>query len=314
VARAVPFTYWDNQKAIYGTDADGYARRTYDNVGVQYGLAALQNQQISIAEFLHLNDNIGGWLPPAEMQRERFWNSGGGQSTLADVSIWSHHNMTATQSARRPAPRNAADLETLNAAYRSGNVFLGQIEMPILDFRHYLEPKLDMHHSLQSFAIRLRMQRQQGHATNQLIWFADLPYEPFDEALETIERWLDNMRANKALSVTAARPPDATDRCYDGNGDLVAEGPRVWDGEWNEQPAGECTQTFPPYKNPRLIAGDDFAGYTLKCHLQSVDTAIKNGLYGPIDMQPHRAELNRIFPAGVCDYSLGDAGRPAEIW
>ena len=90
VAKQVPFTYWDNQKHIYGTDEYGYGRRTYDNVGVQYGLAALKKKQISIEEFLHLNDNIGGWLPPNEMSRERFWKSGGGQSDLADVSIcWS---------------------------------------------------------------------------------------------------------------------------------------------------------------------------------------------------------------------------------
>ena len=41
VAEQVPFTYWDNQKRVYGTDENGLGRRTFDNVGVQYGLAAL---------------------------------------------------------------------------------------------------------------------------------------------------------------------------------------------------------------------------------------------------------------------------------
>lgn len=314
VAKRTPFTYWDNQKSIYGTDEDGYGQRTYDNVGVQYGLAALQKGQISITEFLHLNDNIGGWLPPAEMQRERFWNSGGAQSSLADVSLWSHQNMTSTRSSERPAPRNSADLSAINAAYRSGNVFLGKIDMPILDFRHYLEPRLDMHHSLQSFAIRLRMQRQQGHANNQLIWFADLPFEPFDEALAMMEQWLENLRADATLSVVDARPVDATDRCYAGDGELIAEGNGVWNGDWNGQPAGACTKAYPPYKNPRLIAGDDYAGDIMKCHLQSVADAINNGVYAPIDVSAHREELERIFPDGVCDYSLGDAGRPSAIW
>lgn len=314
VARQVPFTYWDNQKTVYGTDPQGYGRRTYDNTGVQYGLAALRNGRITMDEFLHLNDNIGGWLPPAAMQRERFWNSGGAQSSLADVSLWSHHNMTATRSDARPAARNSADIEALHAAYRSGNVFLGKIDMPILDFRHYLEAELDMHHSLQSFSIRLRMQREQGHADNQLIWFSALPHEPFSEALRTMERWLDNLRANESLSVANARPANATDRCYDSDGEVIADGDGVWDGEWNGRSPGACTRAFPPYKNPRLIAGDDYAGDIMKCHLQSVDNAIASGLYAPLDAEPYRDELQRIFPDGVCDYSLGDAGRPDAIW
>ncbi len=38
-------TLWDNMINIYGADpATGYARRTYDNTGVQYGLGALQER------------------------------------------------------------------------------------------------------------------------------------------------------------------------------------------------------------------------------------------------------------------------------
>ena len=313
VALQVPFTYWDNQKHIYGTDPTGYGRRTFDNVGVQYGLAALKKRQISIAEFLHLNDNIGGWLPPADMTRERYWNSGGAQSDFNTISIWSHHNMTATASKTRPAPRNVADVEAMAAAYRSGNIFLGEIEMPVIDLRHYLEPRLDMHHSLQSFSTRLRMLRQQGHANNQLIWIADLPYDPFRDALHMLEGWLDKLRTNPDLSVVDARPTDANDRCYSKDGELIASGDDVWNGTWNGKQAGECTRNFPPFANPRLIAGDDYASDILKCHLRTIDQAITDGVYVPVDASAHRDELKRIFPEGVCNYSLGDAGRPADI-
>ena len=199
--------------------------------------------------------------------------------------------------------RNAADPAAMAAAYRSGSVFLGELSMPVIDFRHYLEPQLDMHHSLQSFATRLRMQRQQGHADNQLIWFADLPYEPLGDALNLLERWLAN----------DARPEDATDRCYSETGELIASGKGVWDGAWNGKNDGACMQRFPPYANPRLVAGDDFAGDILKCHLRSVDKAIADGVYAPIDVSARRDELKRTFPTGVCDYSLGDAGRPDAI-
>jgi len=48
--------------------------------------------------------------------------------------------------------------------------------------------------------------------------------------------------------------------------------------------------------------------------LQSVDDAIEKGVYAPIDVSTYRAELQRIFPDGVCDYPLGDVGRPSAIW
>jgi hypothetical protein len=305
VAAQVPFTYWDNQKRVYGTDEHGYARRTYDNVGVQYGLMALKRGQITIEEFLHLNDNIGGWLPPAEMQRERYWHSGGGESDLADVSIWSHQNMSAT--------RSEGDVAAMAAAYRSGNVFLGELSMPLIDFRHYLEPELDMHHSLQSFAARLRMLRQQGHADNQLIWFSELPFTPQGDALRLLERWLDNMRADESLSVVDARPASASDRCYSDSGELIASGSTVWNGAWNGKDDGECMQRFPTYSNPRMVAGDDYAGDIFKCILRSVDAAIADGAYAPIDVTAQRKELQRVFASGVCDYSLGDAARPSAI-
>jgi len=70
---------------------------------------------------------------------------------------------------------------------------------------------------------------------------------------------------------------------------------------------------YPMYSNPRVVAGEDYAGDMFKCHLQSVDAAIANGVYAPIDVTVHRDELQRVFPSGVCDYSLGDAGRPDDV-
>ncbi|MCH7637708.1 MAG: hypothetical protein IIA12_08595 [Proteobacteria bacterium] len=313
VAERVPFTYWDHMKRVYGTDEQGFGRRTYDNVGVQYGLEALKLQQITIDEFLKLNDSIGGWKSAAEMQPERFWNSGGAKSSLADVSVWSHHNMTADGSALRPAPRSEGDLEAIAAAYRSGQVFLGALEMPIIDFRHYLEPELNMHHSLPSFSARLRMMRHQGHADTQIIWSAAPPFSPTADALAVLEEWLTNMRDNQGMSVVAARPDTASDRCYASDGKLIASGKTVWDGIWNNRDSGVCMQAYPIYSDPRLVAGDDFAGDIFKCQLQSVDAAIAKGTYEPADVVAHRDELHRVFPNGVCDYSLGDVGRPDDV-
>ena len=110
-----------------------------------------------------------------------------------------------------------------------------------------------------------------------------------------------------------ARPADATDRCYSGTGELIASGDGVWDGAWNGKENGACMDVYPMYSNPRLVAGDDFAGDIFKCYLQSVDTAIANGVYAPVDVSAQRDELNRVFPTGVCDYSRGDVSRPEDL-
>ena len=313
VVRRVPWTYWDNLKRIYGTDVNGLARQTYDNVGVQYGLGALKRRLITIKEFLQLNDSIGGWKPAAEMAPERYWLFSGGRSSLADLSVWSHHNMYAKQSADRPARRSEGDIKAMAAAYRSGQVFLGQLSIPIVDFRHYLEPELDMHHSLQSFSARLRMLRQQGHADTQLIWFTRRPYTPLGDAIDVLERWLENMRSDPGLTVVDAKPAQATDRCYSDTGQVIASGENVWDGVWNDKKNGACMDAYPIFSNPRIVAGDDYAGDIFKCHLRSVNDAIANGVYAPIDVSAHREELLRVFPDGVCDYMRGDVARPANV-
>src|SRR5207244_1723022 len=48
-----------------------------------------------------------------------------------------------------------------------------KIDIPLIDWRHYLEPFLDMHHAHQSFAARQRMLNYDGDASNQVIWFTD---------------------------------------------------------------------------------------------------------------------------------------------
>ncbi len=313
VLAKVPWTYWDNMKRVYGTDSNGLALQTYDNVGVQYGLHALQQKQISIEEFLKLNDSIGGWKPPADMSPERFWLFSGGRSSLADLSVWSHHNMHAKRTADSPARRSEGDPRAIAAAYRSGQVFLGELSTPIIDFRHYLEPELNMHHSMQSFSARLRMLRQQGHADTQLIWFSRRPYTPLAEAFELLERWLENMRADASLSAVDAKPEDATDRCYSDSGQIIADGEGVWDGVWNDRENGPCMDAYPIFSNPRIVAGDDYAGEIFKCHLQSVNEAIAGGIYKPIDVSAYREDLARVFPDGVCDYPRGDAARPDNI-
>jgi len=312
IVDAVHWSYWDNLKYIFGTDGEGFARRTFDNVGVQYGLAALRDGHLSAEEFLDLNARIGSWKHPKDMQGERYWRQTGGRSALADTSPWSHHNMRHGDEGR-PAPRSKGDPSAIEAAYLGGQVFTGAIDLPVIDLRHYLDPELNMHHAAASFAARKRMLDANGHAGNHLIWMTRKPHQPTALAFEVIDRWLANMRRYPDRSVAENRPQEAVDTCFDAGGHAIAAGDDVWDGEWNGREIGKCLDTYPPYGTSRMVAGEGIAGDTLKCALQTIDQAISAGLYGEADMLPHRRRLHEIFPDGVCDYTRPGIGKPARF-
>ncbi len=313
------WSYWDDMKHLLGTDARGYAQQTWDNVGVQYGLAALRNGDISIKEFLHLNANVGSWKRPDQMRPERYWKLGGigAKDTLESLfsfSPWGHHNMELSpDEGKTPARRQEGDADAMTAAYRAGLVFLGVADIPIIDLRHYLDDKLDMHHSFSSLSARARLEAGQGHYGNQLIWVSRRPHDPVPDAFAAIDYWMENVKEAPEKSVAQNRPQELQDRCYDARGEVIAEGDSVWDGRWNQRETGLCAQRYPPFMESRMVAGAPFSGEVLKCRLQSVEQAIKSGVYGAQLMWPYLAELNRIFPSGVCDYRLGDAARPEGL-
>ena len=60
-SQPIKWTHWDDLRNVYGVDADGYAKVPWDNVGVQYGLRALNDGNITPAEFLKLNATVGSW-------------------------------------------------------------------------------------------------------------------------------------------------------------------------------------------------------------------------------------------------------------
>lgn len=306
----VNWSYWDNLKHAYGTDDAGFARRTFDNVGVQYGLSALLGKELSVDEFLKLNAEIGSWKYPGDMGAERFWRKTGARSDLEDTSPWGHHNMRLSHG-DAPAPRSHGDLAAIGAAFRSGQVFLGKIDLPIIDLRHYLEPDLDMHHMIASFSIRKRMQQLKGNAKNQVIWVANKEHTPVPAAFTVIDEWMANIRQNPDKRVTDNKPSLAVDSCFDQDGAIIASGDRVWDGAWNNRSVGDCTKIYPSFSTSRMVAGEDVTGHTFKCALQTVDSAISiNSVYGDIDMAPYLARLREVFPEGVCDYQQLDPGQP----
>jgi hypothetical protein len=318
----VEWTHWGDLVNIYGTDETGFARSPWDNVGVQYGLAALKSGAITGAQFLDLNANVGSWKRSADMVQEGCpYIAALCASQLPDV--WSARNMQLSpDGGATPAPRREGNREAQHAAYRSGMVFRGKLDIPVIDWRHYLEAFLDMHNSHQSFAARQRLLNYDGDASNQLIWFTGVPqpgqpgtrFDQTPQALLVLDLWLENIAAHPELGVAGNKPADAVDSCFAADGSLIARGDGVWNGILDGGPKGVCAQTYPPFGTSRIVAGGPIEGGVFKCALQPVADAVARGLYGSWSPSATElARLNAIFPSGVCDYSRPDAGLPPEL-
>jgi len=301
VVAGIRWTHWNDLENIYGVDANGFAPVPADNVGVQYGLQALVDGRIGPDEFVELNACVGSWK---EQDQYVAWNP------YADP--FDSRNMHRDPLACRlplgagwaPSPRRSGDLSAMQKAYTSGHVFTGDIDIPLIDLRPYLEPKLNMHNARQSFSARARMRAAEGRARDQVIWFtgseADIPARILD-ALGVLDAW----RAN------GERPGGFVDKCTDATGNLIASGPNVWDGILDRRPAGACTLAYPLKSSSRMVAGDTFAGDMFKCALKPLAAALGDGTYGAAAFTPGELEqLEAIFPDGVCDYRRPDQGKP----
>src|SRR5699024_2888552 len=242
-----------------GTDI---ARSTFNNVGVQYGLRVLQRGQITVQEFLDLNAHIGGWKPRQDMVEPGFPYEG--DPTPGNIDPWSSRNGTAVDhlAPGDVAPRSTGSLAAMRAAYRSGLVFRGDIDQPIIIIQPYLEPELNEHASREPFAVRQRIIDARGNADNLAIWMIgsdddDVETQFVLKALELETQWLD----------AKARPSAVKNACYDGGGNLIAEGPDVFAGEVSANgdevlggmaaapDPGACTQVYPIYSDARVESG-----------------------------------------------------------
>jgi hypothetical protein len=321
------WTHFGDAVNIYGVAADGFAASTWDNVGVQYGLDALVSGFIDADEFLSLNSQAGSWKNEPDMVQEGcpFFSflcpSPGdvaGLQPIPDIypnliDPWSWRNMALSPNfGVNPAPRKEADPGAIEAAYEHGHVNVGDVQIPLIDWRNYLEQDLDMHNSHQSFAARQRLLDYDGDASNQIVWFTDL--QQFDQtpmAFQVMDEWMRNIQANPHKSIADNKPVAAVDSCFDPSGNLIYAGEDAWDGILDDGPPGTCTQAMPVFSTSRIVAGAPITGNIFKCHLMSIDDAIADGVYGGVSFDAvQRTRLAAIFPGGVCDYSLGDSRRP----
>ena len=259
---------FDSLINIYGTDpSTGLARRTDDNVGIQYGLNALGAGTITVNQFLDLNQDIGGF----------------------------------DQNGQVVAQRSVGNDDALQISYRTGRVNQGSggyASVPVIDVRNYMDTGINVHQYIYSYEMRARLQRTNGTYANQVMWRAggNQNVQPMTQsALDTMGTWLDAIGADSsnrttAQKVIAAKPGNAVDGCWLG-GNFVADPATIGD-------TGPCTTAYPPHSLPRLEAGEPLGDMVLKCQLKPVDFSAY-----PAMNPAQQARLQSIFPGGVCDYS-----------
>jgi Tannase-like family of unknown function (DUF6351) len=274
-------TITDMRVNIYGRDSKtGFARKPQDNVGLQYGLAGLNDGTISVDEFLLLNEKVGG-------------NDIDGAFVKA---------------------RSVGDVEALKAVYASGliNTFgAGVANVPMLNYRSYTDTTTpgDIHDRHRDLTIRARLEKATGRSDNQVIWVADR--QPSRDkpatvnlaplALDVMTKWLDAMAADPTpLStgkVVKHKPADAVDAYWTPEGKRVNE-VASWDAStsWNK--------TYPLHLEPRIIAGAPITNDVMKCQLKPVDFAAYKVTFSAAQQKRMKA----IFPAGVCDFSKESVG------
>jgi len=264
---------------LLGTNAQGYARRPIDNVGVQYGLGALNRGVITVADFLDFNDQVGGF-------------DGDGYAQAA---------------------RHVADPEALRLTYEGGfvNGFNGPglANVPIITQRDNASNVGDIHDTMQDLIIRARLLRANSRVDNQIIWTssgeaAGAGFYLAGTSLDVINAWLDNIAADPAPAstdkVVRNKPALATDTCWDKGGNRIAEPASI-------NPADTCNTIYPRFSTLRLETGEPLVQDIMKCHLKPIDPAdYPAGAFSdPADL----ARLNAIFPAGVCDWTQPSAGQ-----
>jgi hypothetical protein len=228
-------TLQDINVNVLGRDPEtGFANRPLDNVGLQYGLEALNAGTITVEEFLDLNEFIGGYDIDGNIVPER-------EEITDDVAA---------------------------LAYRVGAVIgPGALqEIPIVLRNLYTDPFGDIHTRFHLFSIRDRLQTEGDDDPNLLLWTApaaggDLVASltgniaKASEPITLLDEWL----------TTDTLPEAAVNRCALPDGTETTGGWELYD-----EP-GPCADAYPIHGDPRTAAGQPRRGDIVKCRLQAVD-------------------------------------------
>jgi Tannase-like family of unknown function (DUF6351) len=267
--------FWDHSSNVYGRDPKtGFARRPLDNVGIQYGLGALNAGKIAVAQFLDINEKIGGFDIDGNMVGDRM----------------------------------VADPVAIRAAYRTGRLNQAQGglgDLPIIDYRTYYDdlPGGDVHMRFQTFTTDARLMKARGTTDNRVMLTQDRQYGDFRlaspqlrEALSQMDQWLtalakDTSGDSAIIKIRRAKPSGLVDACWTKDGQKVIEKQQYL--------AGKCNELYPSHSFPRAVAGAPITNDVIKCQLKPITASDYKVAMSSGDM----ARLKKIFASGVCDWS-----------
>jgi hypothetical protein len=293
-------TLQDFNIAVFGPrDATGYAKTPHDNVGIQYGFVALNAGQITVEQFLRLNEMIGGYDINGQWQPNRM----------------------------------QADAGAVEIAHGSGRVAhgrgLGEVAV-IADIAFNVNEE---HYDFRNYSIRSRILAAHGDYGNHVIWrrkgnAPDYAARRFD----TMNAWLAAVEAdtsNRSLraKLVANKPALAVDACYrpglgaDGwSSDPLycntgadphmnaSVGVYPGSGPFAGQPLYVPTaDEWPVYRDTRVASGEGNASDIMKCQLKPLARAD----YAASFSDEQWARLQAVYPGGVCDYSRAGVAQVA---
>ena len=219
-------TIQDYSVATFGRRPDGFARRPGDNVGVQYGLQALESGSILPEQFVDLNEKIGG----------------------LDIDL------------DHTTERLPADTGATAAAYQAGRVSSGKAlaVTPIIDIRGHNNNEI--HADFYSYTLRERLLKANGSLGNYAMFISPAPLVPLpqvsEEAFLLMDEWLANIEKDtsnkpRAVKVAENRPAGAVDSCWVGLQKVT---------DWTV-----CQTAFPHFTSPRVNAGGPLSNDILQC-------------------------------------------------
>ncbi|OFW17692.1 MAG: hypothetical protein A3H97_15800 [Acidobacteria bacterium RIFCSPLOWO2_02_FULL_65_29] len=260
-------TVFDAARNVYGRHpSTGAALRPFDNVGVQYGLSALNSGAITTKQFLDLNEKVGGY----------------------------------DQDANYVPARAIGDAGAIKRTYQSGLTLGangGLTSIPIFDNATSNEAAR-YHYGWFHFAVRERLRRANGGNSANMIMWRSVDQQA---AKKVFDDWMVAYKSDVSsdpvrVKVVRTRPKAGGDGCYDRSTPpvFIAE-----DLVFASKPVSKCSALYPVYSNPRREAGGPLAADILKCQLKPTDARD----YAVTFNDAERARLGAIFPGGVCDWS-----------
>ncbi len=272
-------TVYDVGRNVFGIDpSTGFALRPFDNVGVQYGLAALNSGTITKGQFLGLNERIGGYDQDANYVPSRIVGNVGAIGRMQQAGV----------------------------SFGGGG---GMSEVPVFDISGIYNDDSGYHYQWYHFAARERLREVNGSSDNHVMWRGN-PV-PFDTAWATFTHWVDAVKADTSdapqrIKVVRNKPAQAVDGCWSSATSFIAE-PQTF----SSKPDSQCNTLFPTFAFPRYVAGGPLKANVYKCQLKPIDARDYAVTFTPEEI----ARLQAIFPNGVCDYARRGVGyRPVVTW